>query len=201
MYTERWNHLYLLCVGSLLLVSDITRLVAEPQSRRTSIYSSSCAFFVSINMFNPNFLIMVNAKSRCDVFSKSLLDKYFGSLVNEAAVLKQDTIDAKYMEDLPLKIEEEYKVFLSSLWEEIKGNDCRNIDDILDKHYTRMCIDDKYSSKISVAKEDAERITLWERITNSNHKDVTYFKGLLYDYSCELLRNMTRDFLEDITNP
>ncbi len=52
---------------------------------------------------------------------------------------------------------------------------------------------------IDEAYKDAKRITLWERITKSNHEDVTYYKGLLYEYTKDLLMVMRHDFLEEIT--
>ena len=39
----------------------------------------------------------------------------------------------------------------------------------------------------------------WERITKSNHEDVTYYKGLLLEYTRDLLMVMCQDFLEEIT--
>lgn len=47
--------------------------------------------------------------------------------------------------------------------------------------------------------KDATEITLWERITKSNHEDVTYYKGLLQEYTRDLLMVMREDFLEEIT--
>lgn len=41
--------------------------------------------------------------------------------------------------------------------------------------------------------------SLWERITKSNHKDVTYYKGLLLEYTKDLLMVMRQDFLEELT--
>ena len=40
--------------------------------------------------------------------------------------------------------------------------------------------------------------TLWERVTQSNHKDVTFYKGLLQVYAEELLNCMRIDFIEDL---
>ncbi len=45
---------------------------------------------------------------------------------------------------------------------------------------------------------EAERRTLWERITRSNHKDVTFYKGLLMEYTRNLLYVMREDFLEEV---
>lgn len=47
------------------------------------------------------------------------------------------------------------------------------------------------------AHKDATEQTLWERITHSNHKDVTFYKGLLEEYTGELLYGIRRDFLEE----
>ena len=52
---------------------------------------------------------------------------------------------------------------------------------------------------IEVAHKNAVTRTLWERITNTNHKDVAYYKGLIREYTKELLMVMRLDFLEEIT--
>ena len=51
---------------------------------------------------------------------------------------------------------------------------------------------------IADAHRAATRRILWERITQSNHKDVTYYKGLLLEYTRDLLTVMREDFLEEI---
>lgn len=38
-----------------------------------------------------------------------------------------------------------------------------------------------------------------ERITKTNHKDVTYYKALLKEYARELMFVMSEDFMEEIT--
>ena len=53
--------------------------------------------------------------------------------------------------------------------------------------------------RIDAAYKAASTITLWEKITKSNHEDVTYYKGLLREYTKELLLIMRIDFLEEIT--
>ena len=60
-----------------------------------------------------------------------------------------------------------------------------------------MTADDR--ELIDVAHKDATKQTLWERITKTNHKDVTYYKGLLQEYTRDLLMVMREDFLEEIT--
>lgn len=126
-----------------------------------------------------------------------ILDTYFADLAKDASINKPETVDERYTLDLPLRIENEYREFLMDLWEKVKGDDTRTFTQIMDKRYTRMCLDSKYRECIRLAEADAKLITTWERITKSNHEDVTHFKGLLYGYSRELLLCMTADFLEE----
>ncbi len=48
------------------------------------------------------------------------------------------------------------------------------------------------------AYRDARHRTIWERMTNNNHKDVTYHKDLLEVYARELLFWTKLDFLEEV---
>lgn len=127
----------------------------------------------------------------------TLLNQYFGNLVKEAAIGCPETIGA-YDLELPLRIEAEYRDFLQKVWSEIAPNDTRTIDDLLDKKELRdkLTADDREG--ISEAYRHAQQRTLWERITKTNHKDVTYYKGLLEEYTRELLFCMKHDFLEEI---
>lgn len=140
-------------------------------------------------------------EQRCHEQEQVLLDKYFGNLVREAAIERPDTI-GEYTKDLPLKIEAEYKTFLTELWDEWKryqaANDTRTIDDILDKQQLRQRMTDDDREAIAYAYREAKRRTLWERITRSNHKDVTFYKGLLLEYTRDLLLVMREDFLEEV---
>ena len=54
----------------------------------------------------------------CKSKEQELLNKYFGNLVKEAAIERPETI-GEYSKDLPLKIEEEYFLYLKELWSEI----------------------------------------------------------------------------------
>lgn len=128
---------------------------------------------------------------------QALLDKYFGNIIQEAAVEQPETI-GKYTQELPLEIETEYYEFLKELWTEVAPDDSRSLDEILDKRHLRdlMTADDR--EEINYAYDKAQRRKLWERITKSNHKDVTLYKALLKDYARELLTCMRVDFIEDI---
>lgn len=135
-------------------------------------------------------------KSTCTHKEQELLNKYFGNLVKEAAIDCPETI-GDYDLELPLRVEAEYRNFLKELWKEIAPDDQRSIDDLMNQQKLRdkMIEDDREG--IAYAYRDAQQRTLWERITQTNHKDVTYYKGLLEEYTRELLFCMKHDFLEE----
>ena len=134
----------------------------------------------------------------CKKKEQELLNKYYGNLVKEAAIERPDTI-GEYTKDLPLKIEAEYKTFLEALWEEYAPEEMKGTPLILEEQKLREIMTDDDREGIEYAYKDATRQTLWERITKTNHKDVTYYKGLLQEYTRDLLLVMREDFLEEIT--
>lgn len=129
----------------------------------------------------------------CREKEQELLNKYFGDLVKEAAVVRPETI-GEYTKDLPLKIEAEFREYLVGLWKEYSDQPL-----VLEEQKLRWLMTEDDRKAIDAAYKDATRITLWERITKSNHEDVTYYKGLLHEYTKELLMVMRLDFLEEIT--
>ena len=134
----------------------------------------------------------------CKEKEQELLNKYFANLVKEAAVERPETI-GEYTKDLPLKIEAEYRVFLERLWKEYAPEDLKGTHFVLEEQKLRKLMTDDDRELIDVAHKDATEQTLWERITKTNHKDVTYYKGLLQEYTRDLLMVMREDFLEEIT--
>ena len=134
---------------------------------------------------------------RCEEKANSLLEQYFGNLVKEAAIECPESI-GEYDLELPLRIEAEYRNYLKELWEEIAEDDQRTIDDLLNQKQLRNKMTEDDREGIAYAYRDAQRRTLWERITKTNHKDVTYYKGLLEEYTRELLFCMKHDFLEEV---
>lgn len=134
----------------------------------------------------------------CKGKEHDLLDKYFGNLVHEAAIESSETT-GEYSKDLPLKIETEYKRFLEELWEAEAPEGMKGTPLILEEQKLRKLMTDDDRKMIDVAYKDATEQTLWERITKTNHKDVTYYKGLLLEYTRDLLMVMRNDFLEEIT--
>ena len=134
---------------------------------------------------------------RCEEKADSLLKQYFGNLVKEAAIECPERI-GEYDLELPLRIEAEYRNYLKELWVEIAEDDQRTIDDLLNQKQLRNKMTEDDREGIAYAYRDAQRLTLWERITKTNHKDVTYYKGLLEEYTRELLFCMKHDFLEEV---
>lgn len=128
---------------------------------------------------------------------QELLNKYFGNFIQEAAIEQPKTI-GDYTKDLPLKIEEEYFQYLKELWSEINSDKDKPLESILDKRHISMLMTEDDREGINHAYEDATRRTLWERLTKTNYKDVTFYKGLLEEYARELLLCLRCDFIEDI---
>ena len=134
----------------------------------------------------------------CEERPNQLLHKYFGNLVHEAAIERPETI-GEYTKELPLKIEAEFRTFLEELWKEYAPAELKGTPLVLEEQKLRKLMTDDDREMIEPAYKDATEITLWERITKSNHEDVTYYKGLLLEYTRDLLMVMREDFLEEIT--
>lgn len=134
----------------------------------------------------------------CKEKEQELLDKFFGNLVKEAAIERPETI-GKYTYELPLKIEADYKTFLEGLWDEHAPEELKGEPLVFDEQKLRELMTDDDREGVGAAFKDAMEQTLWERITKTNHKDVTYYKGLLKEYTRDLLMVMREDFLEEIT--
>lgn len=134
----------------------------------------------------------------CKEKEQELLKEHFGNLVIEAAIHRPETI-GRYVRDLPLKIEAEYRAFLKELWENTVLEGMNGAPFVLEECKLRKLMTDDDREMIAYAYEDAVERTLWERITQSNHKDVTFYKGLLEEYTIDLLIVMRNDFLEEFT--
>lgn len=126
----------------------------------------------------------------CRKKEQELLNKYFP---NGSGYSETETIGV-YSKDLPLKIESEFREYLIELWKELSDTPL-----VLEEQKLRWFMTEDDREAIDAAYKDAKRITLWERITKSNHEDVTFYKGLLYEYTKDLLMVMRLDFLEEIT--
>lgn len=134
----------------------------------------------------------------CEEKQNQLLHKYFGNLVHEAAIERPETI-GEYTKELPLKIEAEFRTFLEELWKKHAPVELKGTPLVLEEQKLRKLMTDDDHEMIEPTYKEATERTLWERITKSNHEDVTYYKGLLQEYTRDLLMVMRHDFLEEIT--
>ncbi len=139
----------------------------------------------------------ISPRQLCKQKEQELLSKYFGHLVQEAAIERPETIGS-YTQDLPLKIEAEYRAYLEELWPQVAPEQLRGTPLVLEEEKLRQLMTEDDREAISTAHRAATRRTLWERITQTNHKDVAYYKGLLQEYTRDLLLVMREDFLEEV---
>ena len=130
----------------------------------------------------------------CKNKEKDLINKYFGFHERR----HQETI-GEYTKDLPHKIEAEYQSFLEELWKEVAPEDLKGTPLVLEEKKLKELMTDDNREAVDVAYEDAVKRTLWERITKTNHEDVTRYIQELVEYSCDLLYVMRHDFLEEVT--
>ena len=138
----------------------------------------------------------MDIEMRCRAKANELLDKYFGNIIHDAAYERPEKLDEKYTKELPFKVEEEFLSFLAELKAELIPQDTRPIDSLIDRPQLRDLIRDDYDADVEKSYGDATTVTLWEKITKSNHDDVVFFKGLIKQYTEELLDHMIDDFLK-----
>lgn len=136
-------------------------------------------------------------ESQCRAKAEELINKHFGNLVHEAAIEQPETI-GDYSPDLPKQIEDEYYEYLKTLWTEIAPSGSPSFEEIIDKKHLSDLMTDDDREIIPPAYDAAMHRNLWERITKTNHKDVTYYKGLLKRYTEDLLTALRCDFMEDV---
>ena len=96
------------------------------------------------------------------------------------------------------QLEDECKQFLAQLWEQVRNDDSRSLEDILDKRYNRYILNREYAKDIRTSHAAAEEITLWEQITNTNIRDIEHLNTLIRTYAKDLLAHITLDFMEDV---
>lgn len=136
-------------------------------------------------------------ESQCCNKAEELLQYYFGNLVKEAAIEQPETI-GDYSLDLPKQIEAEYYEYLKTLWTEIAPQGSPSFEEIIDKQYLSDLMTEDDRENIPPAYHEAIHRSWWERITQTNQKDVTFYKGLLKRYTEDLLTALRCDFIEDV---
>lgn len=140
----------------------------------------------------------IEVSMKCYQEVDTLLEKYFPNFIHEAAIEKPETLADEYNDELPRNAQAEYRQWLSELWKEISPEGAKPFDEVMNLHLSMQMVDASYVPYLENAREEAVEMTLWEKITRTNHEDVTYYVGLLRQYTKELLETMTKDFLGDI---
>lgn len=138
---------------------------------------------------------MTNEEIRnlCLEKEQELFEKYFGNIV------LTEEIGEEYPKELPLKIEAEYRTFLEALWKDYAPEELRGTPLVLEERKLRELMTENDRENVEETLKEAERVTLWERITKANYKDVANYKAQLEEYTCELFLVMREDFLEEVT--
>ncbi len=134
---------------------------------------------------------------QCQRQIKVLLKKHFGNIINDALLRRPEGLDETYFIDLPHMIADEYRAFLYDIWQHVQHGDA-SFETIIDIQANLFEVDDRYNQRIRTAYIDAKRITAWELISKTNYRDVNRYKGLLYDYTNEILQRMATSFMENI---
>ena len=112
---------------------------------------------------------------------------------------QHDILYTNLDKETALKIEADYRVYLEGLWKEYAPEELKDTPLVFEEQKLRKLMTDDDREGVDAAFKDAMEQTLWERVTKTNHKDVTYYKGLLKEYTRDLLMVMREDFLEEIT--
>ena len=121
-----------------------------------------------------------------------LIDTYLGDLPTDKAV------DLGIIVERIDKMEEEYKLFLAKLWHQSEDVDVQSLNGVLDKNLNRWSLGGEYAASIKEAHSEADEVTLWEQITNSNNRDIKHLNALIVAYAKDLLAHITLDFMEDL---
>ncbi len=140
----------------------------------------------------------ISIEIRCRKKAEELLEKYFPNFIREASATRPEKLAMEYNDELPRKVGKEFRDWLSILWKEVCPHSEKQFDDIMNLHLSMKMVEASYVPYLDEARKDAEKITLWEKITKTNHEDVTYYKGLLKQYTEEILDTMIKDFVGDL---
>jgi|GEM_PF-922751 len=138
-------------------------------------------------------------ESLCKEAEEMIMNKYFGNLIKEAAHERPESI-GNYTPDLPYMIELEYKEMLDFMVKHLfPGDDSIDVNSFLEEEKLRLLMTEDDREAIESAYKKATQRTVIERLTKTNHSDVTFYKGLLEAHTKDLLLVMRTDFLEELT--
>ncbi len=127
-----------------------------------------------------------------------LLEKYFGDIPREAAIDKPQILETSYNNELPRKVEEEFAKCLEEHWKEWMGEDAPSSRKIKNQEHLLGQVDNQYAASLAESYRKATEVTLWEKVTRTNNRDIIEYKSLLKQYCEDLLSVMIEDFLFDV---
>lgn len=127
----------------------------------------------------------------------SLLKEYFGNLAETAAYERPESLDPQYTLSLPERIADQYRAFLQELWKENAPKDAPAFEDIMNAKKIMELAKARYEEDLVAAENEARKVSVLEKITVTNHKDVTHYMGLLKDCTEDILKALMDDFLMD----
>lgn len=127
----------------------------------------------------------------------SLLKENFGNLAETAAHKRPEALSPQYTPDLPERIAGQYRAFLQELWKENAPKDAPAFEDIMNAKKVIELAKARYEEDLVAAENEARKVSAWEKLTTSNHKDVTHYVGLLKDCTEDILKGLMDDFLLD----
>ena len=134
---------------------------------------------------------------KCRTKADELLEKYFPNFSHEAGVVRPEELAPEYNDALPAKVQAEFRDWLGQLWKEVAPPDAKPFDEAMNLDERLEKMKNANAEDLERARSEAERRSLWERIAHTNHQQVTYYKGLLKQYTEETLAVMINDFLAD----
>ena len=127
----------------------------------------------------------------------SLLTETFGDTASTAAHDRPETLSQKFTPSLPGEVADAYRLFLSGLWEKYAPKDAPAFYEIMNATKNMELARARYAEDLEAAHADALKVSAWEKITATNHKDVTHYVGLLKDCTEDILKALMDDFLMD----
>ena len=127
----------------------------------------------------------------------SLLKENFGNLAETAAYERPESLSPQYTLALPEKIADQYRDFLQGIWKENAPKDAPAFEEIMNAKKIMELAKARYEEDLVAAENEARKVSAWEKLAASNHKDVIHYVGLLKDCTEDILKCLMDDFLMD----
>ena len=108
-----------------------------------------------------------------------------------------EVLDPRYTLDYPLKVAAEMKDYLADLWATEGHQSGKAFEDLMGAGRLNNITYESYLDMIKAAQKEALKITLWEKITHTNHEDVMIFQSILRSCTREILELLVKDFLNE----